>query len=342
MPNPPYGTDDLREERIVSEAAVTCHVSGCPTTVARQRRFFRASDEFLCPQHGIYLSPTTFQYAEPTRNLLWRYADDCRLLASIAKIKRTMARLGRERDEDAVTWNVVRAFEREGRVGRLAEILLSGRCRLPVGGEPEVIYWGAQGEGLWPCLAAARQEFGEPMHRGTEPDLALWWPGRFLVFVEAKFCAGNNTRPSKMRGRPDHRPCTYRKSGHFARVFGGDYNQIAIESQKYELMRNWLLGSWIAMQSGAGFVLVNLVRSGAECDIESEFGRWLCRQLPDRAFVRSTWESIWAALPSAGLMDDTVRALDTYFRTKSAGYDRAGKLRRAFASEDEITHCDSR
>jgi hypothetical protein len=337
MPDPPYGTDDLREERIVSETAVTCHVSGCPTTVARQRWFFQASDEFLCRDHGIYLSPTTFQYAEPTRNLLWRYADDCHLLASIAKTKRTTARLGRECDEDALTWNVVRAFEREGRVRRLAEILLSERCQFPLCGEPEVIYWGTQGARLWPCLAAAQREFGEPVHRGTEPDLALWWPGRLLVFVEAKFCAGNKTRPSVMRDRPDHRPCAYRRSGYFDQVFTADYNQIAVENQKYELMRNWLLGSWIAMRGGAGFALVNLVRSAAEHHIETEFGDDLCRQQADRIFVRSTWESIWEALPSAGLPEDTARTLDTYFCTKSAGYDHNGKLRKAFTRGGEPT-----
>jgi len=332
-PRLPYGTGDLRERRIVSETAVTCHVSGCATTVARQRRFFRASEEFLCREHGIYLSPTTFQYADPTRNLLWRYADDCRLLASIAKTKRTTARLGRECDEDALTWNVVRAFHREGRLGRLLEIVLAGRCKPPAGEEPEIIYWGAQGGRLWPCLATAREEFGEPVRAGTEPDLALWWPGKLLVFVEVKFRAGNKTQPSEMQDGPDHRPCAYCKNGHFERVFGADYNQVAVESAKYELMRNWLLGSWIAMQSGAAFALVNLVRSGAECDIETKFGHDLCREQPDRVFVRSTWESIWAALPSARLSDETARTLDAYFQTKSVGYDHKGGLQKAFTRE---------
>jgi len=331
----PYGTNDLRETRVISGCAVTCHVRDCRIVVPRQRRFFQTSDEFLCKIHGIYLSPTTFEYQDRRRNLLWREAEDCELLAAIAKVKRTMARLGRECDEDALTWNVFRAFEREQRLGRLAQILLAGGADPPPR-EPEIIYWACKDGGLWPRLSEAREEFGEPRLRGSEPDVALWWPGKCLVFVEAKFCAGNATRPGAMHGCVDHRPEAYGQHSHFHKVFRADYEEIAVKNRKYELMRNWLLGSWIAQAQGAAFHLVNLVRWNAEQDIEMEFGDRFCRQCADRLFLRATWESIWDALPLCGLSDETIRILDAYFRTKSAGYDHQGRLSNAFTAQRDL------
>jgi hypothetical protein len=32
--------------------------------VKRQRNAFRTTDEFLCPEHHIYISPSTFEYSD--------------------------------------------------------------------------------------------------------------------------------------------------------------------------------------------------------------------------------------------------------------------------------------
>jgi len=40
-----------------------------------------------------------------------------------------------------------------------------------------------------------------------------------------------------------------------------DFNAIALKDKKYELVRFWLLGTWLAEQEGLEFRLVNLTRS---------------------------------------------------------------------------------
>ena len=44
---------------------------------------------------------------------------------------------------------------------------------------------------------------------------------------------------------------------------------VAVDLQRHELLRLWLLGSWAAAQRGNRFALVNLVRSGFEGNVPS-------------------------------------------------------------------------
>lgn len=332
----PYGAPDLRPIRRMTEDTVACHVAGCATVVPRQRGRFSADRAFLCEQHGIYVSPATFQYADCWRNLLWREQSDRALFGQIAEVKRTTERLGRERDEDALAWNVARAFDRGCRLRRLTEILLPEPGDHFPCGEPQLVYWSADGRGgRWAPLERAQEEFGEAHDRGTEPDLALWWQDRHLVFVEAKFCSGSRTRPSAKPHGEDPRPKAYGQHPHFPVVFSAGYHEIAVENQLYQLMRLWLLGSWIAQQQAARFSLVNLVRWDDEKDVEQRFGLRFCSQTAGRRFSRATWESIWDALPSSGLDEEIVCALQGYLGNKTCGYDGSGRLQRAFRPPEE-------
>jgi hypothetical protein len=330
----PYGISELRQTRILTESTVGCHADACPTVVERARGRFRADGRFLCARHGIFLFPSTYQYVDYERNVLWADDADRALLSRITGVKRTSERLGRERDEDALTWNVVRAFHRDGRLGRLAEVLLAcTQAELPCDREPAAVYWSADPDGgTWEPLGRAQAEFGEAQGHGTEPDVALYWRGRCVIFVEAKFCASNRTRPSPKPAEHDSRPRNYGVNPHFAAVFDATYHEVAVTHEKYELMRMWLLGSWLAKQDKAAFYLVNLVRWGEELDIEEEFVRRFCRQTPRRRFVRTTWQQIWDALPTSGLSATTVGTLDAYFRNKSCGYDAEGRLQAAFTT----------
>ncbi len=333
----PYGTAELRPVRCVSDATVRCHVAGCSVDVPRQRRHFRLSEEYLCPVHDIYLSPSTFQYRDRERNLLWCDTEDRRCLHTMESVKRTMERLGRERDEDALTWNVIRAFELGGRLRALAGLLTGDADNLPHG-EPRVIYWATDlvERRRWHIVEQAQCEFEEVPDRGTEPDVALYWPGQHLIFVEAKLCASSQTTPSAKPKEKDHRPRAYGEHPHFARVFTGSYHEIAVESKLYQLLRLWLLGSWLAKREGIRFHLVNLVRWQAEKDVENRFGSRYCRQAPERSFRRATWENIWDELPATGLSDQTVFSLGSYLANKSCGYGTEdGRLQRAFTSRAE-------
>jgi hypothetical protein len=163
----------------------------------------------------------------------------------------------------------------------------------------------------------------------------LWWPGEHVIFVEAKLCATNTTWPRPKAGGDDHRPTAYSDNTHFPSVLRGTYEEIAVEARKYELMRMWLLGTWIAMTDGASFSLVNLVCWINEMDIEQRFGGRFCRQDARRTFVRANWEDVWEALPASGLSRETIEMLDTYFGDKTAGYHSGGLLCRAFVDSAE-------
>ena len=98
-----YGIDSLKQKLVITETSVSCPVRGCAVRVARQRGGFRRERKYLCPEHGIYVSPTTFEYANEARNLLWNKPADMSLLAKIGKVKHE-GRFGRDNSEDALTW----------------------------------------------------------------------------------------------------------------------------------------------------------------------------------------------------------------------------------------------
>jgi hypothetical protein len=104
----------------------------------------------------------------------------------------------------------------------------------------------------------------------------------------------------------------------------------------YELLRLWLIGSWVANQSGKRFCLVNLVRAETESDIEGRFGRHI--QTSDaRRFTRWTWEQVCSNIVSQQAGDAEADYLKLFFQNKTLGYAVAkagnrerGRLRRAF------------
>ena len=67
-----FGASNLKSEIVVTEISVECPVKACKKTVPRQRGTFQRSEKFLCPEHDIYISPSTFEYDKPTDNLLWK------------------------------------------------------------------------------------------------------------------------------------------------------------------------------------------------------------------------------------------------------------------------------
>jgi len=228
-------------------------------------------------------------------------------------------------------WNVVRAFHREGRLRQFTQVLLAGRPFPLPEGEPEIIYWSADATGQrWPLLREAQDQFREARNRGSEPDIALWWPDKCLIFVEAKLASRNQSGPSPSRAASAPGPEGSDNPPDPGEVPAQRAEALAIAGDRDQLLRHWRLGSWIADRHGASFWLVNLVRWGEERDIEVLFaGRG--EETPQRRFARATWESIWDSLTMSGLADQTVDVLDTYFADKSCGYDSQGRLQEAFA-----------
>lgn len=257
------GINDLKDKIRISEKKVECPVKGCDELVERQRNVFRREKYFQCPRHKIYISPSTFEYETEQDNLLWFDEADKDLFTQISEVKRE-SRFARDNSEDALTWNVFRFLDKKGLIPNVISQLSDRKSN-----DSELIFWSysTKEKTSWSMLNKARIEFGETMARGSEPDVIIRTENT-LYFIEAKFMATNNTRPSN----PDDRK-KYETGGNnlFQKIFTSDYGTIAINEEKYELMRFWLFGSWIAEQLDLEFCLVNLVLSEREKDIENSF-----------------------------------------------------------------------
>jgi hypothetical protein len=318
-----YSEPNLKPRLRVTATHVECPVQDCAETVERQRHRFRRDPKYRCPRHGIYISPSAFEYDAPEDNLLWTAPDDLALLEAIQGSKREN-RMARDNSEDAVTWNVFRYYERTHQLSGL----LAGALGCEVGA-PEVIYWSysQQERTTWTELIRARKAFGEDPDRGTEPDLIVLTP-EALVWIEAKLGAPNRTVPSNPGRREGY---LTGGNGWFAQVCRGDYETIAITEKLYELLRMWLLGTWLARELGPLFVLINLVPEARETDIEARLIPHLVSE-PRRRFLRWTWEAIYRhTRDRCAARPDRERLLD-YFQGKTLGYDHDGRLQKAFAA----------
>lgn len=315
-----FGIKELKEKIEITKTTVECPVKGCKGVVERQRRVFRKEDRFRCPKHNIFISPSTFEYSDESDNFLWKEKFDIELFEKIKRVKRE-SRMARDNSEDAVSWNVFRFLERNN----LIEGFLSSITGLYLKSS-EAIYWSySQKENkVLSELNEARREFGEFIKRGSEPDIIIK-TDKALFFIEAKLTAGNDTIPSNKNSSKK-----YESGGHnwFSRVFKSDYKTIAIIEKKYELLRFWLLGTWMAKQQGLNFYLINLVLSEREKDIENIFKGYI-RESERRKFFRITWEDIYKYISNINSSKDKDIILN-YFRNKTIGYNREGKLQRAF------------
>jgi hypothetical protein len=319
-----FGLKNLRPEITVTEDSVKCPVNNCNKTVARQRKSFNTSDEFMCPDHQIYISPSTFEYKDMFDNLLWNEQTDRDLLNRIIGTKRE-SRLARDNSEDALTWNVFRFLEKSYLLSRFLGTLVKHPMR-----NCEVFYWSySQSQNdVWSSLKEAREEFETVPKNGSEPDLIVK-SDKALFLIEAKLTANNNTvlaakKVPKVKGK-------YENGGKqwYEEVFCSDFETIAVANKKYELLRFWLLGSWIAKQLNLDYYLVNLTSSEKEKTIEKDFKQHI-RENSKRVFLRTTWEDIYYFVLKNSPESIEKSQLIEYFKNKTLGY-RNSKLKKAFS-----------
>jgi hypothetical protein len=316
-----YGVPDLKPKLDIDESAVQCPVRGCPRRVARQRHRFAWEDRFVCQEHGICISPTTWKYPSEADNLLWTSSGDEALLTVVKGSKRE-SRIAFDNSEDAVTFNVFRFLETRP---QLLEAVLA-----EMGGErvrdPRLVYWShdQKTNGMWAPLKQARKTFGEPARRGSEPDLIVIADDA-LFFIEAKLTSTNKTSAPK-----SGEPKLYLTGGGslFERAFTVNWTTVA--ASRYELMRFWLLGSWLAADLGLKFRLVSLLplrqvqRSPAEPFADYAVQSAACR------FGVYPWEHIWRIVARMHSGDADGHRLEQYFVNKSIGYNSRGVLQPAF------------
>lgn len=322
-----YGLSDLKNSITVNEETVECPVNGCKQFVPRQRKVFKRLEEFKCPEHGIFISPSTFEYQNKLDNLLWKSQEDQDLLFNrIFSVKRETERIARDNSEDAVTWNVFRYLEKQKLIGGFLSNLTGTQVD-----DCEVIYWShSQSQvknGCWNLLQQVREEFELNPTKGSEPDLFIK-SNNALFLMEAKLNASNNTVP----GSKD--PAVKKKyengcQGWYNKVFQSQFEEIAVIDKKYELLRFWLLGTKIADRLHTNFYLVNLVPQEKETTIESFFKKQI-KESSDRTFLRATWEEIYRYIENKAIANREKDVIVKYLTEKTVGYDRKRQLQKAF------------
>ncbi len=300
---------------------VECPVKKCSRFVRRQRKSFKRDVEYYCSDHGIYISPSTFEYGDFKDNLLWKDVDDLQLLENIIRFKRE-CRMARNNSEDALSWNIFRYLEKTNQLDWYLSII-SGK----IIENSKIMYWSySQDErSNYYLLKKASEEFGEITNRGSEPDIIVLSKND-LFFIEVKFTATNKTRPSNLI---DTKKYIQGGDNWYHQVFHANYQEVAIDRQKYELMRFWLLGSWIAKEVEFDFHLVNLVLEDREKDIEADFIP-LINQNNHRNFSRISWESIYQLLKDNPIIDEKKWILISYFENMTMSYPKKGVLQNAF------------
>ena len=180
-------------------------------------------------------------------------------------------------------------------------------------------------------------QFGEAIPRRSEPDLIVEDEG-VLVFIENKLSAGNRTTPSDPNNRKAY-PTGCNGWWNSAFQSNSDFQRVAVESELYELMRHWLIGSHLAATLGKKFLLINIIRDEAARleNIESRF-RPHIRESVSCRFIACTWEQLLQGIV-AKRSDANAQRLMAYAAGKTIGYSRygsgprrVGNLKKAFPS----------
>lgn len=318
----PYGLADLNPRVIVDEGTerwVKCYVQHCEQWLRPPRRSF-AGD--VCPIHGIRCHVSgatgTYSYSQAERNIIVARRD---FTAQIRghEFKFESHRLGSERSEDALTWNVFRSLYERRVLAEFVNLFINEMHAV----EPDLYLWGINMKDFraWQLLIDARNQFESnlPVERPlTEPDIALHLPGKYLILIEAKFTSDNTFYD---RG--------HRKNAHSLTaeelVSLYHFPQACITNRTaastagripQQLWRNMVFAEYMARHDAptTRAYHLNLVRLLAEQQIEAEFRSLLHRSYQDR-FGRVTWEEIYVRAHFLKGLELLVR----YLKEKTAG-----------------------
>jgi hypothetical protein len=263
----------------------------------------------------------TYSYPDAQRNII--IAQELfatRLLGHPFKYE--THRLGLENSEDALTWNVFRSLQEARCLHEIAHWLSGEETKA----EPYLFLWGLclTDDSLqpWDLLIAARERFESdlPVRRPlTEPDIALYLPGHYLILIEAKFTSPN---PYYTDGpRKDAESLT--KTELLAIYQDSQLRILDVERARnidkvyYQLWRNLVFAEWMARSDGQGTRAyhANLTRAGCEKASCAHFRR-LLRPGYAKHFVQLAWEEIYARWANR---QPTLTRLGRYLATKTTG-----------------------
>jgi hypothetical protein len=291
----PYGIHELEQAVITRGDRVKCVVRGCWQWLKRPTR--KSASGEPCPDHGVIVHSNTFRYADPADNLIVAAEYFCEHIQA-HPFKFDKNRFGHEASEDAVTWNVFMSLREARLLCRVVELVTGS-----VASEPQLMLWGLciedHGVEPWPLLIDARQRFESdlPVKRPlTEPDIALWAPGEYLILIEAKLTSPNSTYKRDTTGKLfdltiDQVVSIYRDP---QLQMLDDARASRRNVLHHQLWRNAVLGEWMARQDSPSTkaYLANLVREGYGDETCEEFLTLVRPEHQDR-FELITWEQVY-------------------------------------------------
>ena len=322
----PYGTKDLRSKLVRSgkSGAIRCPVNDCMHWLKPPTRLQAGTP---CPEHGIYVhGSATYTYTDYRRNLIVDapyFEEHIRGNA----FKYETHRFGSERSEDALTWNTFRSLQVAGCLNHVAELCTG--IRRPA--EPKLLLWGLEikdtGVQPWDLLIRARERFESDLPVGrpkTEPDIALYLPGSYLLLIEAKFTSPNGVY---LRDRKKN-PLDF-TIDQFINIYSSKELRILDHEEarrrdtiRYQLWRNMLFAEWMAAACSPQTKAyhANLVREGCEADVCGELLTVIHPEYRGR-FEQFTWEQIYGIA-----VKQRLGLLCRYLETKTAGLKPAFRI----------------
>lgn len=297
---------------------IRCFVRGCQHLL---RPPTRSGGGDICPEHGIRChSSGTYSYADIRQNFII----DANLVATRIvghPDKYDSKRLGMENSEDAVTWNVFRSLQKADCLHHVANLI----CGSNSTDEPQLYLWGLSLTGdtfdLWDLLVDARKRFegNLPVKRPlTEPDIALYLPGEYLILIEAKF-----TSPNSYYSDGKRKDSASLTKAELLAIYQDDSLRIlnavkAVQTKRvhYQLWRNLIFAEWMAARAEQGTqgFLGSLTRRGHERESCAEFSQLSNDDFQNR-FRHIAWEDFPALCPTSSTVLDP---LCDYLRSKTA------------------------
>jgi len=322
----PYGYQDLCPEVHIEPGPpkrIRCFVHGCDQLLLPPTR---GGVGEVCTDHHIRChSSGTYSYDDVRRNLIV----DADLFATRVvghPQKYESSRLNQENSEDALTWNVFRSLQ-QARCLHKAANLITG---LTITEEPQLYLWGLYLTGetfeQWDLLIAARQRFESnlPVKRPlTEPDIALYLPGQYLILIEAKFTSPNSFYANGPRKNDQSLTKAELIDIYWDQALTTLDRSQARQAERvhYQLWRNLVFAEWMACQDGRSTpaFLGSLTRRGHEDQSCGQFSLLLHEGFRNR-FSHISWEGLLeSCLDNAG----SLATLAAYLRSKTASLHRA-------------------
>lgn len=315
----------LKSQRQADHQEVECPVLGCPVMVPRMRgdgdNLDKSNDTlgpYMCPNHRIFISPSTFEYVNPSQSILWHDEtdiEDVKVLRTLSGGKHNWRRMGRECDEDSLTWNVFRALDVEGVLPEILHELVPPYSGTQPNHRHNLIFWSVdlQNREVWEPLRRARVDLGEVVK--SEPDLIVVREHDILLF-EVKFNSPAKTRAPKF-------PNFYAEQPRWGKVFGNVNPPDVLDAWGYELTRYHLLAAAIGEDLGRMCTVVSLVRDG-----EKERLIRAANTIPIHTHRGEPFRVIsWSELDkSIKVGSPRLQALKGYLKGKTSGYNASGIL----------------